>query len=142
MAIDKITASGLGDGGVSTADIADGAVTAAKLDSAAVTPTAVSDTANTSTGGLSLPSGTTAQRPSSPDIGESRMNTTNGSLEYYDGNNWISTNGSFKHFNKYYFNFRCANINYFIVFGNWPSIIAYRKYFHSSCRRYCQFFLF
>jgi hypothetical protein len=92
MAIDKITASGLGDGGVSTADIADGAVTAAKLDSAAVTPTAVSDAPNTSTGGLTLPSGTSGQRPGSPDTGESRMNTTNGSLEYYDGTNWISTN--------------------------------------------------
>ena len=31
MAIDKITASGLGDGGVSTADIADDAITQAKM---------------------------------------------------------------------------------------------------------------
>jgi hypothetical protein len=37
MAIDKITASGLGDGGVSTADIADGAVTAAKITDGEVT---------------------------------------------------------------------------------------------------------
>ena len=92
MAIDKITATGLGDGGVSTADLADGAVTAAKLDAAAVTPAAVSDTPNTSTGGLTLPAGTTAQRPSSADTGESRYNTTSGSLEFYDGTTWISTN--------------------------------------------------
>ena len=57
-----------------------------------VSPTAVSDTPNTSTGGLSLPTGTTAQRPSSPDTGESRMNTTSGSLEFYDGTTWVSTN--------------------------------------------------
>ena len=44
MAIDKINATALLDGGVSTADLADGAVTAAKLDAAAVTPMAVSDT--------------------------------------------------------------------------------------------------
>jgi len=82
MAIDKINTAGLGDS----------AVTASKLDSAAVSPTAVSDTSNTSTGGLSLPTGTTAQRPSSPDTGESRMNTTTGSLEFYDGTTWVSTN--------------------------------------------------
>ncbi|QZI94443.1 hypothetical protein MelnitzEXVC044M_163 [Methylophilales phage Melnitz EXVC044M] len=101
MAIDKITASGLGDGGVSTADIADGAITTAKIANNAVTdakatitvtPAAVSDTANTSTGGFTMPSGTTAQRPGSPDTGESRMNTTTGSLEFYDGSGWVSTN--------------------------------------------------
>jgi hypothetical protein len=120
MAIDKITASGLGDGGVSTADIAADAVTTTKIADAnvtlaklsatgtkdnttflrgdnsfqvvAVTPTAVSDQANTSTGGFSMPAGTTAQRSGSPDTGESRYNSTTGSLEFYDGSNWISTN--------------------------------------------------
>jgi hypothetical protein len=88
MAIDKITASGLGDGGVSTADIADGAVTAAKLDSAAVTPTAVSDTDNTSTGQFVLPEGTTAQRPASPYSGSQRFNTDLSVMEYYNGSSW------------------------------------------------------
>ena len=69
----------------------DGDVITAALDNA-TTPTAVSDKPNTSTGGLTLPAGTTAQRPSSPDTAESRFNSTTGSLEYYDGAKWISTN--------------------------------------------------
>jgi hypothetical protein len=88
MAIDRITASGLGDGGVTTVDIADGAVTAQKLDSAAVTPAAVSDTANTSTGAFDIPTGTTAQRPGSPSTGYLRFNTTLDSTEIYDGTQW------------------------------------------------------
>jgi hypothetical protein len=103
MAIDKITASGLGDGGVSTADLADGAVTTAKITDGEVTfaklnadaqptPTQVSDQPNTSTGGFSMPAGTTAQRPGTPDTGESRYNSETGSLEFYDGANWITTN--------------------------------------------------
>jgi hypothetical protein len=71
---------------------ADGDIIASALDNVVVTPTAVSDQPNTSTGGLTLPSGTTAQRPSSPDAGESRYNSTIGSLEFYDGSNWIATN--------------------------------------------------
>ena len=71
---------------------ADGDIVASALDNVVVTPTAVSDQANTSTGGLTLPAGTTAQRPSSPDTGESRYNSTTGSLEFYDGSAWISTN--------------------------------------------------
>ena len=107
MAIDKITASGLGDGGVSTADIADDAVTLNKLSASgtkdattflrgddsfqvvAVTPTAVSDQANTSTGAFDLPSGTTAQRPGSPTSGYTRFNTDLGVMENYDGSAWL-----------------------------------------------------
>ena len=70
----------------------DGDVITAALDNIVVTPTAVSDQANTSTGGLTLPAGTTAQRPGSPDTGESRFNSTTGSLEYYTGSAWTSTN--------------------------------------------------
>ena len=59
------------------------------LDNVSVTPTAVSDQANTSTGGFSLPAGTTAQRPGTPDTGETRFNSTTGSVEFYDGTAWI-----------------------------------------------------
>ena len=114
MAIDKITASGLGDGGVSTSDIADDAITTAKIADAnvslaklsstgtkdattflrgdnsfqvvAVTPTAVSDQANTSTGYFDIPSGTTAQRVNT--TGVLRFNTTTNLAEYYDGTAW------------------------------------------------------
>jgi len=71
---------------------ADGDIIASALDNVVVSPTAVSDKPNTSTGGLTVPAGTTAQRPSSPDTGETRMNTTTGSLEFYDGSVWLSTN--------------------------------------------------
>jgi len=89
MAIDRISAKGLLDGGISTADIADGAVTAVKLDAAAVTPAAVSDTANTSTGAFDIPSGTTAQRPTSGiSSGYTRYNTTENWVEVYTGSAW------------------------------------------------------
>lgn len=41
------------------------------------------------TGYLQLPSGTTAQRPSSPSAGYMRWNTTESYVEVYDGANWI-----------------------------------------------------
>jgi hypothetical protein len=62
------------------------------LDNVSVTPTAVSDQPNTSTGGFTLPAGTEAQRPGSPDTGETRYNSESGSIEFYDGTSWISTN--------------------------------------------------
>jgi len=44
------------------------------------------------TAGIQIPSGTTAQRPSSPSAGYSRYNTTLGSVEFYNGSIWVSTN--------------------------------------------------
>ena len=41
------------------------------------------------TGHITLPSGTTAQRPSSPLVGYIRFNTTMGLVEYYNGSYWI-----------------------------------------------------
>jgi hypothetical protein len=57
-----------------------------------VGPTEVSDQPNTSTGGFSLPAGTTAQRPGTPDTGETRYNSDSGSIEFYDGVTWVATN--------------------------------------------------
>jgi len=54
----------------------------------AVTPTAVSDQSNTSTGYLDLPSGTIAQRPESPNSGNTRFNTTANAVEVYTGTLW------------------------------------------------------
>jgi len=53
-----------------------------------VTPAAVCSQANTSTEYFDLPSGTTAQRPISPNDGMIRFNTTLAIAEYYDGVSW------------------------------------------------------
>lgn len=45
----------------------------------------------TGTDGIAIPAGTTAQRPTGQ-AGETRYNTESGSLEFYDGANWVSTN--------------------------------------------------
>ena len=44
--------------------------------------------ADSATGGLFLPTGTTAQRPASPATGQMRFNTTTGSVEVYNGSTW------------------------------------------------------
>ena len=44
--------------------------------------------ADSSTGGLFLPVGTTAQRPASPATGQMRFNTTTGSVETFNGTSW------------------------------------------------------
>lgn len=44
-----------------------------------------------STGGLDIPVGTTAQRPGSPDTGNFRFNTTFNSIEFWNGSTWLST---------------------------------------------------
>jgi hypothetical protein len=56
------------------------------------------------TGALTPPTGTTAQRPSSPVVGMSRWNTTLGWYEIWNGTNWQQITGSF-------------NVNYLIVAG-------------------------
>jgi hypothetical protein len=45
----------------------------------------------TSTGSMTIPSGTTAQRPSSPTAGMVRYNTTESYVEYYNGSAWFPT---------------------------------------------------
>ena len=44
--------------------------------------------ADSATGGLFLPAGTTAQRPASPVTGMMRFNTTTGLVETYNGTSW------------------------------------------------------
>jgi len=63
-------------------------ITAATFEDA----TAIYDVPTESTGYLAMPAGTTAQRPGSPVAGATRFNTESGSLEFYDGAVWISTN--------------------------------------------------
>jgi hypothetical protein len=41
---------------------------------------------------LTLPAGDTASRPAAAVAGSQRFNTETGSIEFYDGANWISTN--------------------------------------------------
>ncbi len=66
-----------------------GDVDATALD--AVTPALISDKSNTSTGSFDLPSGTTAQRPSSPNVGMQRWNTDLGAMEYWNGTIWTTS---------------------------------------------------
>jgi hypothetical protein len=44
--------------------------------------------ADSSTGGLYLPVGTTAQRPASPVTGQIRFNSTTNAVEVYNGTSW------------------------------------------------------
>jgi hypothetical protein len=44
--------------------------------------------ADSATGGMYLPAGTTAQRPSTSTIGQMRFNITTGSVETYNGTSW------------------------------------------------------
>ena len=48
----------------------------------------INDVKFTSTGAVKIPVGTTAQRPSSPIAGQTRLNTTLGVLETYNGSTW------------------------------------------------------
>lgn len=52
-------------------------------------PTNVSDKVNNSTGFFALPKGTTAQRPASPEAGNTRFNASLNRMEYWDGYNWL-----------------------------------------------------
>jgi len=108
MPLTRFKLSAIADGGIDTDELADGAVTLAKLSATgtkdsttflrgdntfqevSVTPTAVSDQSNTSTGAFDIPSGTTAERPGSPNAGYIRFNTDDSLTEIYDGTEWTS----------------------------------------------------
>jgi hypothetical protein len=67
-----------------------------QISSIQVTPTQVSDKANSSTGYLALPIGSTAQRPASPTSGMVRMNSTTGAPEWYHTptSAWVAFNAT------------------------------------------------
>ena len=82
------TASSLSIGG--NAATATTATTASTVTT--VTPSQISDQANTATGFIDLPSGTTAQR-GSPSSGSIRYNTDTPGYEGYNGSAWGSLGG-------------------------------------------------
>jgi len=65
-----------------------GDVKSDNLDNVTVSAAAVSDQANTSTGYIDLPSGTEAQRPSSPSDGFIRYNSDDNRFEGYEDGEW------------------------------------------------------
>jgi hypothetical protein len=80
LAPNAVTSSALAAGSVTTNAIAPGAVNALDLDVARLD----------GTGAMSIPQGTTAQRPASPQRGMVRYNTTTNLYEFYDGIDWIT----------------------------------------------------
>jgi hypothetical protein len=70
--------------------------TTASWATVSVTPTAVSDQTNSSTGYFHVPTGTTEQRPISPNTGWVRYNTTTAQLEIYNasGSKWANAGTS------------------------------------------------
>src|SRR6056300_893406 len=75
----KIKSGVIGDGVVGTTQIADAAVTSAKISD---------NPAFSGNESITLPAGTTAQRPSSPVNGMVRYNTTESAYEIYKGSDW------------------------------------------------------
>lgn len=71
--------------GTVTLNVAD---TASDLTINAQASNGVLSYADSSTGGMYLPVGTTAQRPSAPATGMMRFNATTNSVEVYNGSSW------------------------------------------------------
>jgi hypothetical protein len=53
----------------------------------------INDQTNTGTGYISVPAGTTAQRPGAPSVGMVRYNTTLGAMEFYTASGWAPYGG-------------------------------------------------
>ena len=106
MPLSRITSASIDNSAISAADFADGTITAAKIISVANTQItgnivssqiAPNQTLNgnvsvTGTGALTLPVGTTAERPT-PTTGMTRFNSTSGFLEFYNGAAWTGWTG-------------------------------------------------
>jgi hypothetical protein len=91
MALRKVQSGAIADNAITSAKIASGAVTAADLNSdvSTVINNVTVDTVFTGDS-ITLPAGTTAQRPISADPGMLRFNTSFGKLEQYDGSGWAA----------------------------------------------------
>src|SRR6056300_1669032 len=71
---------------IQSEQIADDAVTSAKI---------ADNPVFSGNESITIPSGTTAQRPSSPSAGMIRYNTTLGAIEEYDGTQWKNLSATF-----------------------------------------------
>jgi hypothetical protein len=72
-----------------------GSVTGPALAGGSITQAALDVSLNGGTGGMIVPTGTTAQRPVSPTNGMIRYNTTTGRSEIYQNNAWIDVQSSY-----------------------------------------------
>lgn len=81
-------------GGLAAATLAE--AKAGTLNTVANTPqTSVPKDASGMTGAAILPAGTQAQRPGTPSVGMTRVNTDTDTLEFYDGASWVPLARSF-----------------------------------------------
>lgn len=86
LAANAVTASALAPNSVTTNAIAPGAVTAVDLDVASLN----------GTGGMNIPAGTTAQRPATPAVGQTRYNTSLNVVEAWHPSGWIALSNVFQ----------------------------------------------
>jgi hypothetical protein len=89
MAISKITTNALADSAITSAKIADGTVVAVDIAAGSIGASKLETSNSDGTGAISVPLGTTAQRPASPTAGMIRYNTTVGVLEQYTTAGWV-----------------------------------------------------
>ena len=89
MALRKVQSGAIADNAITTSKIASGAVTAADLNSD-VNNVINNVTVNTVFTGnsITIPAGTTAERPASANVGMIRYNTTTGLVEQYNATGW------------------------------------------------------
>ena len=73
---------------------------------------------STQTEAAAIPTGTTAERPSSPDPGNFRWNTTNSEFEGYDGSAWGAVGGGYTTGNGLYEHAHTISSNYTITTNN------------------------
>jgi hypothetical protein len=86
----SVTTQKLAGSSVTTVKLADSSITTSKIVDGSITSTKVDSLSSTGTGGIVLPSGTSAQRPVSPPNGSSRYNTDLKCNEYYFNTFWLT----------------------------------------------------